>query len=499
MSRRLVQEERDTPSPPRADTVRIPHDAVNEQVILSAALLSRDLREKLVTRVRPDSFLVKEHVDAWIAISELVRNKLEYDPDTIRQLSGGKVDVAYLDQLIRDRQVVPANINHHVGLLEYDRQRMEAVRGPLSQLLEALRDPSTPPDRTRALAKSLSNAFSHGTTSTLLREPTAIVESAIIELRARKDRACYPYGINGLDYQDDRVRWRMIPGAAPGKVTVLTGVPGSGKSTVAARIALAQANAGRRVLYGAWEMGDENTLELLAGMSLGMSRYRLSTGAITPDEEAALVREMERLSSRIRFVGVPGAPSAVAAHQAKGERATNERTLDQLHAVLTDTGADVFIADLWKRCLRQTDPDEEEQALIRQQAIAAATKCHCFLLQQQRLKDIESRLDKRPTREGIKGSGAWVEIADTIVGVHRPALWKNVDDVTIELDVLKQRWGPWPMAVEFDWDSDKGSITGGKTVDYDSPSGDASQMDEFLAPAVKEDRRKNRARKQARG
>jgi replicative DNA helicase len=291
----------------------------------------------------------------------------------------------------------------------------------------------------------------------------------------------------------------MIPGAAPGKVTVVTGVPGSGKSTVAARIALAQANAGRRVLYGAWEMGDENTLELLAGMSLGMSRYRLSTGALGEDEERALAREMERLSQRIRFVGVPGAPTAVAAHHAKGERATNERTLDQLHAVLSDTGADVFIADLWKRCLRQTDPDEEEQALIRQQAIAAATKCHCLLLQQQRLKDIESRLDKRPTREGIKGSGAWVEIADTIIGVHRPALWKNVDDVTIELDVLKQRWGPWPMAVEFDWDSDKGSIGGGKTVDYDSPSGDNNQMDEFLAPAVKDDRRKARARKHAKG
>lgn len=493
MARRLMADAPPPPAPPtRSDAVKIPHDAVNEQVLIASAILDRDARKKLVLRIKPDAFMVKEHVEAWIAISELARQGLEYDPDTIRSIAGTRVDANYLEELLASRRNAPVNLEHHIAMLEWDRARIEAVRGPIAQLLESLKDPTTPPERVRALSQSIATTFERGTASSLLREPTALIQSAMAELRTRRDRACYPYGIPGLDLQDDRVRWRMVPGAAPGKVTVVTGVPGSGKSTVAARIALAQIMAGRRVAYGAWEMGDENTLELLAAMNLGWSRYKMSTGALNDDEETQLREQMEAISPYIRFLAVPGAPRAVGSHTARGERATNERSLDQIHSVLSDSGADIFLADLWKRCLRQIDPEEEEQALVRQQAIAAETKCHCILLQQQRLKDIESRDDKRPTREGIKGSGAWVEVADTIIGVHRPALWKNIDDVTLELDVLKQRWGPWPMAIEFDWDSEFGSIKGGMSVSYDQPNGDgaAGSSNEFLGPSLQNKSRK---------
>jgi replicative DNA helicase len=487
MARRMVEAPAQTsqPSTSRSEpTIKIPHDPVNEQVLLAAAIIDPAARARLVTRLKPDAFMVREHVDAWLALTELERRKLDYDTSTLRQLSGGKVDVAYLDQLSGDRTSVPGNLDHHISMLEWDRTRVEAVRGPVAALLDALKDPVTPPERVRSLAVSLASTFERGTTSSLLREPDALIQSALVELRGRRDRACYPYGITGLDMQDDGARWRMIPGAAPGKVTVITGVPGSGKSTVVARMALAQANAGRKVVYGAWEMGDEGTLELLAAMSLGWSRYRMSTGELSEKEESILADEMRRLSQYIRFVSVPGAPRVAGSHMARGERANNERALDQIHAMLTDAAADVFIADLWKRCLRQIDPEEEEQALVRQQAIASATKCHCILLQQQRLKDIESRDDKRPTREGIKGSGAWVEVADTILGVHRAALWKAVDDSTIEIDVLKQRWGAWPMAIEFAWDSDRGSVSGGVTVPYDQPASSSDAGGDFLAPTT---------------
>lgn len=467
------------------EAVRIPHDPVNEQIVLLAARSDGAIREKLVSRLRADVFLVREHVEWWLVFTELVRRKLDYDPSTVRQIAGSKVDPGYLEDIAAAHgQRVPANVDHHVAMLEWDRTRVDATRGPIAQLLEQLRDPTSPPERIRSLSQQVSAAFERGTTSSLFRDPAALVASSMRDLRARRQRACYPYGIEGLDLQDDRQRWRMIPGAAPGKVTVITGVPGSGKSTVAARIALAQAAAGRRVLFGAWEPGDEDTLQLLAAMVLGMSRYTLSTTTgIDEAQEAALERTMDDLSKNIRFMAVPG--RHLVSGDVKRDRVTNDRVLDQIHAAIVDIGADVAIFDLWKRCLRQTDPDEEEQALVRQQDIFARTKCHGILLQQQRLKDIEQRQDKRPTREGIKGSGAWVEIADTILGVHRPALWKPVDDVELEIDVLKQRWGPWPMAVAFGWDSDKGSITGGETRPYDQPSvvpeGAQVSFDDFAA------------------
>jgi len=101
---------------------------------------------------------------------------------------------------------------------------------------------------------------------------------------------------------------------------------------------------------------------------------------------------------------------------------------------------------------------------------------HAVLLQQQRLKDIESRPDKRPTREGIKGSGAWVEVPDTIIGVHRPALFKRIDDTVLECFVLKQRHGRFPLGVEFRWEPESGMISGGTAIDYDRP-GEQNEID----------------------
>lgn len=487
--RRMV--ERGT-AQPRAEVVKIPHDTVNEQVLLVAAAKDRAVRERLIAQVPPDSFLVAEHVDIWLAMGELARKGLDYSGDTLRQLSGGKADVTYLDALCAQREV-PVNIAHHVAMLEWDRTRAEAVRGPVAAMIDALRDPGTPRERVHALALAVAGTLEKGSASGLVRDATALGKAALQSVAERRERACYPYGIERLDMTDEGDRWRMVPGAAPGQVTIITGVSGSGKSTLTARIALAQAEAGRRVVYGAWEMGSADTLLLLAAMRLGWSRYTLSTGALTAADERALEVEMEWIQQHIRFVDVPGVPRAVGSHVARGEHATNERALDQIHSVIANTGADVFIADLWKRCLRRTEPDEEEHALVRQQAICQATKCHGILLQQQRLKDVETRPDKRPTREGIKGTAAYVEVADTILGVHRPALWKSVDDVVLEIDVLKQRWGPWPIAVEFAWDSDRGEITGGTTVPYDASSADVGE-DAFIGASVQQPRRGGKRR-----
>jgi hypothetical protein len=176
-------------------------------------------------------------------------------------------------------------------------------------------------------------------------------------------------------------------------------------------------------------------------------------------EQIQLEERMHLIHPWVRFMKNP--------FRQRGTKRSNERNLDIMQEQIADSGCEVFIADLWKRCLVQTDPDDEEEALIRQQAMCEEMGVHAILVQQQRLKDIEARPDKRPTREGIKGSGAWVEVADNIIGVHRPALWKPVTDNVLEIDVLKQRYGKWPLAIEFDWDPDRGMVSGGRSVEYE--------------------------------
>jgi len=605
-------------------------------------------RIQALRRLEPDHFFEPKHRAIISAMKEIDRRKLEFDLGTMQKVSSD-VDIEYAKLIVETHQGAAANVAFHIERVLWDAARLNAVRGPIAALVEAINDPLADPDRVRTLARQTGGAFDGYQDRKYLRDAGEVIHEMMTEVRStRAGLVSYSYGIDRLDYWErrelDKVapQRRMIPGAAPGQVTCITGTPGclagdtiidfnrarinrklplsefvrrfqggsmggkvwrkdiptrirhraedgfirlglvldayssgfkqtyevrtadgksvratgdhrfltvdgwkrlrqlrvgdmlwvdggmcngkkasskkkhvtarthpvrvtkieergieetfdiemvgephnflasgfvvhnSGKSTLTARIALGLARNRRRILYGAWEMRGNTTLRLLACMSCGFERSRLvkkpEEGGLTDEELVTLEARAWAISKYVRFLDVPF-------NRARGEkrtRDTNDRNLDMLQGYIADSGCDVFIGDLWKRCLRNTDPDDEEQALIRQQAMCEELKIHAILVQQQRLKDVEQRSDKRPTREGIKGSGAWVEVADTILGVYRPAQWKTaMDDTVFEIDVLKQRYAAWPMAIEFEWDADTGLITGGKTVPYDSGGEDS--------------------------
>lgn len=427
-----------------------------------------DVLARVARRETSDSFFGKGHPEIFVGMQALAKLGLAFSLATMRQVSGGAVDEVYLAKVLAAHGA-PKNINHHLDALSWDRARVEAVRGPLTKLVKALQDPATNPDIVRATARALATAFDGHGSRRYLHDPNELVRTQMLEIEKRREgKARHPYGIVGLD-DDEGGNPRLIPGAAPGQMTVVCGVPGSSKSTLTARIALGLFEEGKRIIYGAWEVGGGMTLELLAAMRLGYSRTSLLTGKLTREQLDALRVQMDVIAGYVRFFKLPG--------RDRGQKMTNDAILDVVHAYVEDSGADVAIFDLWKRCLRYTDPDDEEQALYRQQSNLAELGVHGILVQQLRGKDVEQRTNQRPTRESIKGSGAWFEVPDTILGLYRPGLSKRVDDNVAEVDVLKQRWGKFPLAVEFDWDGDKGSFENGRTVVYEPPTAAAGEND----------------------
>ena len=449
------------------------NDPIGEQQVLAALLADETLRKEFVARHPADVMLVPEHAAVVAVLKEAVRRGLAADPATLARLSGNAVDSAYLAELMRARPDAPdrKTFDYWVEQLLWDKRRHTVLTGPLSSLLEAL-DKNELPDRVRGLARAVSTSFEGVGGREFLLDPEELVRSQIEDVRRRMSgRAIYPFGIPGLDYYDvaDKQSWRMVPGTAPGLVTCITGVPGVGKSTFTAHVVIGIARQRRKVLYGAWEMRGGVTLELMASLSLcetdpewKLTRTDLQRGRVSEEELAKLAGRMQALSKYIRFLANP-----FRRGMGVKQKPSNDRNLDLVQGYVADSGCEVFVADLWKRCLVETRPEEEEEALIRQQAMAEELDVHCILVQQQRSKDVEMRPDKRPTREGIKGSGAWTEVPDNILGVHRAGLWKPVTDDSMEIDILKQRYGKWPCAVDFEWDGNRGSVRGGRVVEYD--------------------------------
>lgn len=473
---------------PAAPKVILPFDSSNEAAMVVASYLFAHVRASMLMRLVPDHFQQKEHRDLWTAFLEAERRKLVLDLPLVEQLTSGAT-ARYLAELAEIRPDEPKNLNFHLHNVLWDHARSSAARGPIPAFIEALRDPKADPDRVKGLARSIAQSFDGYEDRKYLHEPGALVRDQMKEVEARvAGRATWAYGVAGLDFYDrqgppEDWRRRMLPGAAPGQITVVTGISGGGKTTFTAHIVLGTAfpgwvegdfaRLGRVVLYGAWEMNGGMTLELLSCISLGWSRSELVEGkgpVATPEGRVMLQDRMTLLATRIRIMGNPF-------RRRTGEKPSNERNLDIVQGYIADSGCEVFVGDLWKRCLRSTEPDDEEEALIRQQAMVEDLHVHAVLLQQQRLKDIENRPDKRPTREGIKGSGAWVEVPDTIIGAHRPALFKRSADDKLEIVVLKQRHGKWPLAIEFDWEPDRGMIKNGRAIDYDRP-GEVNEIDQ---------------------
>ena len=468
-------EEEDAPKG-KKNNIRVPHDTVNEMVLIAAVIVDDRARARYLKTTPSDSFFGSGHAEIWEALQELQRRGLSYDPATLRGVAAKSVDIAYVEDLVEQRPSCPPNLAHHVEALQWDRTRIELASGPLVDLIDALKDRKVTAPTLRGLTKRLeSSLVGHGTRERIQRvESVALKHNSMLTQR-REGHAFFEVGIPALDYYSEGPRAdqpRLLPGTAPGQITVWTGLSGSGKSTTLANALSHMEKNGRRLLVGAWEQSADISLGMIAGIRLGLSRRDLQIGNYTEETQQRILDEMRGMHN-LQFLDVPT--------DSQKKYGANERALDMIEQAIVDTGADVFVADLFRKALREMDPDDEEQTLNRMQAMAQRTNCHFILVQQQRLKDVEQRADKRPTREGIKGSGAWTEVADMILGWHRPAQWKNIADDTIEGLVLKQRYGEWPLAVSMEWDPEYGSIGAGTDIPLDREIGeDESDMDDFL-------------------
>lgn len=459
-----------------AESVKIPVDTVNEVVLIAAAIVllgsDWDAAARLF-RVPADSFYGKGHSEMWTALQEMHRQHLAYDPATVRQVSNGSADTDIMDAYVRERPEVPPNLQHHVERVKWDRARVEVAIGSLTVFIESLKDPGAEPAAVRALAKQIGGSFDGFGDKRYLRDPQALVREHARELTERREGiAVYPYGIDALDFYgegDTRVsrgeeesiagQPRLVPGMYPRDMTLLTATSGGGKTTVAAGLMLAQYRRQRRVLYGAWEAGPGRTLELMAAISLGYPRSDLMTGKFTREEQTEIEEEMERIGEFVRFFDLPFG-------RKRGEREQNDRNLDLIQEHIADSGCDIFLADLFHMSIVEHGYGLESDALYRMKAITVEQRCHTVLLHQTNSKKADALDDQRPTRELLKGDGAWIEVSDTIIGCHIPGLSKAIPRDKIEFPILKQRYGVWPQLVECDFDPDYAIVGAGRTVPY---------------------------------
>ena len=211
-------------------TIDVPNDIINEQIILAAEIVDPDVRKKGTKMFPPDAFYADEHKAIQHGLIELERKGLAYDPAVVVRLVPD-VDVRLLERYADARPDVPKNLGFHFQNLKWDWHRAKVTQGPLAALLEAVQNPKEQPEKVKALARQVGDAFQATVSSArYLRNSKDVIREAMIALRKRvAGEAFYPFGVEGLDF-DEAGKRRLPVGAAPGLITTVTGMSGGGKA-----------------------------------------------------------------------------------------------------------------------------------------------------------------------------------------------------------------------------------------------------------------------------
>lgn len=439
------------------DAEKLIYDAANEMIVIGAAMASADQRKILVRRMAADEFLVPNNAVIWRALRRTVDEGVEPTPAVMSRFiadAGGDEKVVEYAGGIPIK--VPVNLEWHVEIMKWDATRARVVDGPIPEMVKTIKDPQGKQTDVLSLARGLVRAL-EGSGRRYMKRAEETYRNYTAEIAARRvERNVYPIGHEAFDNN-------LTEGFMPQRTTVTAGLPGAGKSTFWLAAIIMLAKAGRRPLYCGWEMNTESLLDVGCSHMTGIPLKNIVQGNLDDEQTTRVKRAARWILSRVKFMGNP----FIGQHREAKGKPSNERNLDILEGYIAESACDVIVYDLWERMLPWRKPDDVGAALFRMQAIHEEYNVHGVIVQQLLLKDVEKREDKRPTRDSIKGSGAYVEVADLIFGIHREAQFKNVEDTGVETICLKQRKGKPNWSVRWKWNGETCYVGEPKEVAYD--------------------------------
>lgn len=260
-----------------------PNSVAAEEALLGSILIDPDLIADLANRVTPDDFYITRHAWIYETMLDMARDGVEIDYLTVvEQLRArGRLaeigGAAYITYLVNNTPTA-LHAGAYGELLIRARYRRQAL------------------DRASAIAKA---ATDDQLDTTQVQDAIEEHLAALRESAPRKE--LYLHGPDALAYYADLVRgrnaddapdtlvlpWeglaRAVPGIKPGKVVLVSGFSGEGKTIVLEQLAEWWAMLGHRVLYITTELTREDMLDRAVCRHLGVPYHELASRTVDAD------------------------------------------------------------------------------------------------------------------------------------------------------------------------------------------------------------------------
>lgn len=405
---------------------RIPPAAVeSEMALLGAMLVDRQLVPPVASIVSERDFYAAIHAEIYAAIVAVNSAGDTLDKIAVAQRlrERGRLEacggISYLSALMDTVQTASTAV-YHARLIREKAQLREIIASARDVALRAYAQLDTPGD----LAAELADRLRKSTPSTII-QPRKFGEILSDNRSAPRIGAGLSYGISRVN--------RVTNGMVSGCVTVLAGRPGAGKSAAGEIIAIANA-AVAPVLYFALELGARYTADRIGARlaGCGVAAYQRSGRAMQ------LCIEDPTSWFDLRIVD----------NAAKLDIRAIDEIIASCSPALTIIDQARHIAGWFEAGARRGDL--APTAILHEiSAIAKRRNTHVLVLQQLG-RDAEG---KRPNRGDLRDCGAFEEIADCVLLLHRPFSGDPNTDTIAEWIVAKNRRGP-ECLTHVSWDGE---------------------------------------------
>lgn len=403
-------------------------DVVNEQIILSVVINDENDRRRILGIVNESMFLGKRHKVIFSSIKKCVDKNLKINCNNIAMHSMG--DYGGLDYLENLKGMDgPDDIIYHVVRLRQDYTRLNLIKS-----LEDVKEVAG--DRTNDFyecVRSVNNLQKIISGVDGVRNNNLNFEkwNSLLSERLDGHISFVSTGYKSLDEY-------LIEGFFRKGLTVIAGRPRMGKSTFVVDCIGRLLKSDLKIAHGPWEGGPSVFIDSLVSNKCGIDLIKLIK---QPDKlDKKLINKAKNFINRLerdKQLTVLSNPFLEL-----GSEWTNDRAMDKTEEILAEGQFDIVFFDLWERCLTKLDPKHIAPALVKMQTLLQKYDTHGVIVQQlqRKAEDRDKNKFRRPTLGDLKNSGAYEEVADLVLLIHREKVYKPFmrSDI-VEINIAKQK------------------------------------------------------------
>lgn len=424
-------------------TATAPHDLFSERQVLASVFTWPDSWEIAADILSLDGseFFSPSHQAIWAACAAVAASRRPLTTSEVSAQLGGKS--THLGALLEATADLPepSALEPHCRRVK-DRAAMRAVIVSAQRLIassEGCDDDAGWLDRAeRALSDATSLRYEDGD----MVDANAAVQIAFAELSSRAARGTtmegVPCGLVDLDKQ--------ISGWAPGRLYLICGRPGIGKSVLAQEVAIGIARSeGNPVAVFSLEMPTREWVDRAISAASGIPYTAIASGNIRESGWSKFTQAAGDVSE-LNF-DISDKPGVTVEYISRWSRRMR-RKHGSIGAIVVDYLQ--LMRSATKHHNREAEVSEQSKSL---KVLAKELECPVIVVCQVN-RACESRPDKRPQLSDIRESGSLEQDADVVMFVYRDEVYnpETLARGVFEVGVAKQRGGPTGI-VKLQWRS----------------------------------------------